>query len=583
MLENRPVKSKLNIKSKKIVLILKPLLYVFIFGFSLLTADFAQAATLYFSPSSGNFSVGDILTTSVLVNTQSKAINTADAVINFPAGLLEVVSVNKSGSIFSLWVEEPAFSNSAGTITFNGGLPTPGFTGTAGKMISIVFRVKNSGTASLIFSSGAVRANDGFGTDILQTSAPAQFILKAVEVTPVLPPVEVPPTAGTPSAPKISSPIHSNPGEWYSNNAPKFTWKVPSGITGTRMSLNHLPTAVPNIFYPEPISEKQLEDLADGIWYFHVQLRNSAGWGGVSHYKFQIDTQPPKFFKIEVKEGNETTNPQPTLIFETTDEMSGIDHYEIIIDQGSPIITKKSEYKIPPQNLGKHTIIVKAVDEAGNETLAITEIEILAIEAPVITDYPRELLPGSILSIKGTALPEAMVRVYIQKDKEETKIGETKSDKEGKWVFIEVEPVEKGVYQIWTETIDASGSKSGPSEEISVLVSPPVFIRIGKLAIDYLTTIMTLLILILAIIFGVFWAWLIIKEKRRKMKKGISEAEKALHKAFETLRTETEEQVEKLDGKPGLSERERKVCDNLKKALKISEEFIGKEIKDIEK
>ena len=105
MLENRPVKSKLNIKSKKIVLILKPLLYVFIFGFSLLTADFAQAATLYFSPSSGNFSVGDILTTSVLVNTQSKAINTADAVINFPAGLLEVVSVNKSGSIFSLWVE----------------------------------------------------------------------------------------------------------------------------------------------------------------------------------------------------------------------------------------------------------------------------------------------------------------------------------------------------------------------------------------------------------------------------------------------------------------------------------------------
>ena len=543
-------------------------------------AGIANAATLYFSPSSGNFSVGNILTTSVIVNTQGEEINNADAVINFPAGLLDVVSVSKSGSIFSLWVEEPAFSNSAGTITFNGGLPTPGFNGTAGKIVSIVFRVKNAGSASLIFSSAAVRANDGYGTDVLQSRAQAQFTLKAVEASPVAPPVEVPPAVGTPSAPQISSPTHSNPGEWYSSNEPKFTWKVPSGITGTRMSIGRLPTAAPNIFYPESISEKQLEDLADGIWYFHVQLRNSAGWGGVSHFKFQIDTQPPKSFKIGVKE---TANPQPTLIFETTDEMSGIDHYEIIIDQKNPIITKKSEYKIPPQDLGKHTIIVKAVDKAGNETLAMTEIEILAIEASVITDYPSELLPGSILLIKGTALPEATVRVYIQKDKGEIKIGETKSDKEGKWVFIEVEPVEKGVYQIWTETIDASGSKSGPSEEISVLVSPPVFIRIGKLAIDYLTIIMTLLILILAIIFGVFWAWLIIKEKRRKMKKGIGEAEKTLHKAFETLMTETEEQVKKLDGKPGLSEREKKVCNNLKKALKTSEEFIGKEIEDIEK
>ena len=94
---------------------------------------------------------------------------------------------------------------------------------------------------------------------------------------------------------------------------------------------------------------------------------------------------------------------------------------------------------------------------------------------------------------------------------------------------------------------------------------------------------MTLLILILSLIFGVFWAWLILKEKKRKTKKEISEAEKALHKAFEALKIETEEQVEKLDGRPGLSEREKKICNDLKKALKISEAFICKEIKDIEK
>ena len=39
----------------------------------------------------------------------------------------------------------------------------------------------------------------------------------------------------------------------------------------------------------------------------------------------------------------------------------------------------------------------------------------------------------------------------------------------------------------------------------------------------------------------------------------------------------------KLDGKPDLSEREKEMCDDLKKALKSSKNFISKEIKDIEK
>jgi hypothetical protein len=43
------------------------------------------------------------------------------------------------------------------------------------------------------------------------------------------------------------------------------------------------------------------------------------------------------------------------------------------------------------------------------------------------------------------------------------------------------------------------------------------------------------------------------------------------------------EQVADLDGNPDLSEREEKIYKNLKEALKISEKFIGKEIKDIEK
>ena len=96
-----------------------------------------------------------------------KSINNGEATIQFPVDMLEVVSVTKGSSIFTLWVEEPKFSNTTGKISFNGGVPTPGFTGASGYIATVTFKAKKQGTASIIFSDGAVRENDGLGTDIL--------------------------------------------------------------------------------------------------------------------------------------------------------------------------------------------------------------------------------------------------------------------------------------------------------------------------------------------------------------------------------------------------------------------------------
>ena len=512
-----------NPKNKKINLRLSFWIFLFcLFFLGIFAANHAEAAILYFNPSSGNYTVGNIFTVNILVNTEGVAINNAEAVINFPNNFLEIVSVTKSGSIFSLWVEEPTFSNSAGTLSFNGGLPTPGYKDSTGKILSATFRVKKAGSASLLFSSAAVRANDGYGTNVFKTGVQALFNLISEE-KPLLPPEEEifpPPIIGkVPEAPQVSSPTHPDPEKWYSNNDPEFSWSLPQDVNGVSIYFSKSPTSNPGPLSDGLFSSKSYENIEDGIWYFHIKLRNQYGWGPITHRKVLIDTQPPKAFEIETKEGKETTNPQPTLGFETTDEMSGIDYYEVKIDQEPPIKIKKIEYKMPVQTLGKHTVIVKAVDKAGNYTLAMTEINILPIEAPIITDYPRELLPGSILSIKGTALPEVTVRVYIQKDEKEIKTGETKSDKEGRWTYIEVEPVEKGIYEVWAEAIDSSGAKSRPSDKVTILVSPPAFIRIGKLAIDYLTTIITLLVLILILVLGVIWTWQKIIKRKKKTKK----------------------------------------------------------------
>ncbi|MCX6759230.1 MAG: cohesin domain-containing protein [Candidatus Nealsonbacteria bacterium] len=563
---------------KKIICLILGL--AFLFNFYLPAPVKAAGASLNLSPSTGTYVVGSNFSVKAKVDSGGNVINAAEAVLNFNTSELEVVSVSKTGSIFTLWTTEPAFSNSTGIISFGGGTPQ-NFSGTAGTIITITFKAKVVGTAKVNFSSGSVLAADFKGTNVLTSLISGSYTITPTIITP--PAEEYIPPANAPAAPIVTSPTHPDSEKWYSNNDPKFTWQITEEITGVRLLVNDKPISIPTTFYSEPISEKQLEDLADGIWYFHAQLRNQFGWGWISHFKFRTDTQPPDPFEVLVKEGQETTSPQPTLIFEATDVISGIDYYELKIDQTPSIKTSETEYKLPTQELGKHTIIVKAIDRAGNYILAMTEINILSIEAPVITDYPRTLTPGSILSIKGTAIPEVMIKIYLQKDKKEIKMGETKSDKDGKWLYIEVEPLEKGVYEVWAEAIDSLGGKSKASNRVTILVTPPIFIRIGKLAIDYLTTFVTLLVLILIIVFMIFLGWQKLKKKKRKMEKEITEAEKALYRAFKALKEETEEQIAKLDGKPGLSENEKKICDDLKKSLRISEKFIGKEIKDIEK
>jgi len=514
-------------KNKKLqflrFLLLTGFFVTLIFGFKI-----TQAATLYFSPASGNYTVGNIFTVTALVNTENVAINNSDAVINFPANLLEVVSVSKSGSIFSLWVEEPTFSNGAGTISYNGGIATPGYNGASGKLISIVFRVKNTGSASVIFSSAAVRANDGFGTNVLKASGQANFKLVDKEQPPAVVPGEPPVTTPeepvvanrAPAAPIVSSANHPDAEKWYANNNPEFTWDLPFGVTGVSLYFSEDPGSNPGPNSDGLMEAKDYQGIEDGVWYFHIKFRNQYGWGAITHRKVLIDTVRPEPFDIEIKEGKGTSHFQPTLLFETTDALSGIDYYEIKIDLEPAVEIRETEYQMPLQSPEKHTVIVKAVDKAGNYTLAMKEVDIQSIASPVITEYPQELLPGSTLLIKGTALPEMVVRIYVQKDKEEAILGETKSDVEGNWFHMESKPVEKGTYKIWAEIVDPSGAKSQSSDVITVLVNPSAFIRIGELNIDCSTVIIILLIIILILIFiiisGIFWIQHILQDKHRR-------------------------------------------------------------------
>ena len=73
-----------------------------------------------------------------------------------------------------------------------------------------------------------------------------------------------------------------------------------------------------------------------------------------------------------------------------------------------------------------------------------------------------------------------------------------------------------------------------------------------------------------------------IRQSKKILKKETKEAKESVRTSFEGLRKEIEKRIEMLDSQPGFTEKERKVCDELKETLKVAEESVSKEIKDIE-
>ena len=588
----RNEKTKLKIK-KGFKLLVVVLSFAFCF-FSLMLAKptMAASASLYLSPSTGTYTVGNTFLVEIKLNSGGAAINAADGTLIFNPNNLEVRSISKEGSIFSLWVQEPTFSNSLGAIDFAGGKPSPGFTGAAGIICTVTFKARTSGNTNLTLAAGSILADDGKGTNILTNMGGGTYTLSARGITPVSPIEEeyIPPsTPGqTPAAPVVSSATHLDENKWYSNNDPEFDWKLPSDATGVSLLLNEKPISNPGPISDGLLESKKYQDIEDGEWYFHIKFKNQYGWGEITHRKVLIDTIPPAIFKVIVDKKGELTNPSPVLYFESTDVPSGIEYYEVAIDREKKAIADRSDIKTNPFHVplltpGTHLVEVKAFDKAGNFTLAATEIEITPIESPEITKIPISVKVGDILEIKGKALAGVTVRIYLQKGEEEPILEKVKADSEGNFVLSYDKALSKGDYLVWAQAENEKGALSNPTKKYALEVGLPPFLKIGKIVLDYLTTMITLIILIVGAIAVIFYTWYRISLWRKRVRKETKEVGEAVNRAFRALREEVEEQIEFLDGKPGLTKTEREVRNKLKEALGISEEFIGKEIKDVEK
>lgn len=149
-------KSKLNLYSIVLSMIVIGFFSSFIY---------AHAATINLSPSSGSYRVGDTIRIKVTISSDI-SVNAVSGRVSFPTNLLSLSSLSKSGSIISLWAQEPSYSNSSGSASFEGVILN-GYNGSGATVLTLVFKAKSIGTANLAFTSGSILANDGDGTEVI--------------------------------------------------------------------------------------------------------------------------------------------------------------------------------------------------------------------------------------------------------------------------------------------------------------------------------------------------------------------------------------------------------------------------------
>lgn len=312
-----------------------------------------------FSPSSGSFAEGSTFEVPIIIDTRGLNINSTEIRVNFDRDKLSIISSSNGVSIIGIWVEPPRYDNTRGTASYIGVI-TNGITTNSGVIGTITFKALKTGKASVSISSNSkVLLNDGLGTDTVLDLRRAEYSIvpKAPEGVPIF------------------SETHPFQSSWYNNNSPVVSWEKVSGVEGFSFVLDNLPNTIPPSSVNITETTKAFDKLNDGLWYFHIKANKAGSWGTAGHFLMRIDTSPPAEFTPEVNYllATSVLFDKALVSFFTTDNLSGIDHYEVgVIDKKQPttespiFVQSDSPFQVPVNKDQNIQVIVRAIDKAGN-------------------------------------------------------------------------------------------------------------------------------------------------------------------------------------------------------------------------
>lgn len=562
----------------------KFLIILSVFVFSLLPFT-AKAAELYLILDKTEVAEKESLSGTVYVQTGGLPINNAESTIHFPSDLIGVDSVTSSGSIFNIWVEQPSFSNSEGTVYFNGGLPTPGYTGQSGNILRINFRAKKSGVANLSFGSSAVRANDGKGTDVLsQTKGASVNIVKLSPVKTEETQTPAPSASGLPKAPVITSDDMPDQNAWYNKSEGSFYWDTPADSKAVSLVLSKSPNTTPSVIYDPPIKNKKLTELTEGTQYLNARFKNATGWGKIGTRKIQIDLTPPENLVIKT---SETEEGLVSIEATAEDAISGVGKYVAYINDKKVAEARAEQgkfthFNLEPIQTGDYELTVRVYDRAENYAETGTVVKAPEIKAPKITHYPESVKVGSKIEIRGKSpSSDSKVVLWLEEDGKNAESHVLIPDEDKIFSFTS-DPVEKtGVASIWAET-QIGNVKSPSSEKIRISVKQSDFLQFSIKAIQGVSIIIALVLLLILLALLLYFALRKANSLRRRLRRSFISTEQEIHKVFKLLKEDMkrhQKMLEKASVKRKLTKEESKIFAELSENIDELEGYLETKIK----
>ena len=520
------------------------------------------AASFYLSPSSGEVTLGDTVSASVMIDTGGAAINAAEGTVSFASDVLEYQSVSTSGSIFTFWTSGP--TGGANSVSFGGGLANPGYNGGGGKVLTIVWKAKAPGAATISISGSKILANDGAGTNIYGSSSGGTFTVGEAKTSQTV---------------SVQSSSHPEQNAWYNQKKVALSWSVKSA-SGYSFDFNQTVNTDPKSAAASTTS-KSYDASTDGVWYFHVKGQFDSNWGPITHFKVQIDTVPPEEFTVTINQEGGTTNPTPIVTFEAKDATSGIDHYDAVVDNGTPTKINSGD-KLPKQRPGDHTLIIKAYDKAGNSRDSKpSSFHIQGIPVPEIVGWSKIVGLLEPIIFAGWASPDDTIVIYLT-DEEVVrfKASDSKVSENGSiffsrralansadriaWEYVLKKPLMAGNYNFFTGRIDKNEAESELTKPLKVKVVAS-YIKI----FGYTISTVYLLVMFLAIIGALVAVIIFLLKKLREMAKSgkgpIGLAYNKLRQLFSKTEGEIDQEIDKTIPEYDLS---RGVIKEVKKDLK---------------
>ncbi|MBI5732960.1 hypothetical protein HY967_03305 [Candidatus Jorgensenbacteria bacterium] len=213
----------------------------------------------------------------------------------------------------------------------------------------------------------------------------------------------------------------------------------------------------------------------------------------------------------------------------------------------------------------------------------------IELTPPLITTISRNISNEEIFYVGGkTDAANSMVIIYLQNlQSGETLSQSVTSDKYGEWFYRHDTFLSTGNYLLWSQS-KLTDQLSPPSPQVQLTVRPTA-IQFGASRLSYETLYLTFVILLLLVVLGLIFFIVFHTyhgtKKRRLLEKEIREAEESIRRGFAVLRRDVQAElatIKKAKLSKQLSDEEKQKEAELLKDLEWAEQYISKEIWDVE-